>query len=119
MTLFDIILLGYAVNFIAFILMAIVFILSALMNIGNEKYTLHIIELEKLKQNMDSTKEKLKEKNLSTQIQRDYIIYFPFAMVIELLSVVAYAVNGKITNWLAIRIVNKTSILEKRLHKSI
>ena len=119
MELLYILVLGYAVNILVLgILMFLTLIntlINTLVNVFNPEYQKDIMYLNSMMEDIKAIKQQLRDNNLSTRIQEDYIIYVPFAYLLRLVMYIYGMVTVGLTNFLYDEIVGYKSKLETRL----
>jgi len=119
MELLYILVLGYAVNILVLgILMFLTLIntlINTLVNVFNPEYQKDIMYLNSMMEDIKAIKQQLRDNNLSTRIQEDYIIYVPFAYLLRLVMYIYGMVTVGLTGFLHSEISGYKSKLETRL----
>ena len=119
MELFQIILLGIAINFMIMIVMLGLMFVVMMSKLNDVDAAKKFLLLEDIKQELDRVKLKLIEKNMSIKIQKDFIIFVPYAMLLEFFVLLYYMVFGSTLDFIGIKLIKKLDILERRLNNNI
>lgn len=119
MGLIEIIMLGYLTNIAALVVIFVVTFVHAMMNMANPDFVKKFTIVEDVGHYIKRAKNKLKEKNMPTRVQTDYIIFVPFSGVLTLLIFTWKAATVGILEYLFLELESKLAKLEQRLDSRI
>ena len=107
MSIFEIILIGYMVNIVSIVLVMLFSLLDGLLRYSFQdkvQYMKNILELQKNLNELRSIKQDLRNKNISTLIQEDLYILFPFAGILVFLNIFIRFITFSLTE----HVINKS-----------
>ena len=113
----EIILMGYVVNVVVFLIIVIAMTIIAMIDVINnpEKATFNVMELEALHTKLKKTIQELKTKGMNPTVQEDYLMLIPFSGIILMMSFIWLVVGHGNAGYMYIIINRKLKKLENKL----
>jgi hypothetical protein len=115
MGVFEIIVLGWVVNVIVMVFISLYIIIKSIFS-NPTKTVEEITEPQILITDINTLKQKLKDKELSGAVQKDYSFLIPFAEIVMFFKFLRSLFGHGVLYMLYVELMEKHEILEKRLN---